>query len=394
MPDVFDANGLQVKTRQEIVTELQNAFYTIFGADINLDPNSPDGQLIATLAQQGVDLRELLSLINAGFDPDQAEGVTLDQRVGINGIARGGGTFTEVSVNVQVDRALSLVGLDTQSNELTPSISNLYTVRDNAGNQFYLLDSQTPASAGTYSYSFRAAEIGAVSVTASTITSPVTVVPGVISVNNPSGPSVVGVDEESDAALRVRRAISQSISSQGNINGLQAALANLSGVSTAIVRENNTAVTDGDGIPGHSIWAIVEGGDDTEIAQTIKSYKTAGAGMKGTEEVDLPYNDGRAYIIKFDRPTNQDLYIQFSLSLPGGIIDDDSIKALIVENIIWKVGADARASVITAYVQGLNPNYVITGMEISDDDTTYAETVSPTDSQHRFINDVTRITIT
>lgn len=394
MPDSFDGNGLQVKTRDELVAELETAFKAIYGEDINLDQNSPDGQLLQILAQAGADLRELLALVNAGFDPDQAEGFILDQRVALNGITRGGGTFTEIEVDVTTDRALNLVGLDGQSASVNPSVPNLYTVRDDAGTLFYLLDSQSPGAAGTFTYNFRAADLGLVEVSPNTVTTPVTVVRGIVSVNNPGAPLVVGRDEETDIALRTRRSVSQSIKARGMADGMQAALAALDGVVIAIVKENFTTITDDDGIPAHSIWAIVDGGDDTEIATTIKEYKSAGCGMKGAEEVDVPYNDGRPYIVKFDRPVSQDLWIRFDLELPGGIYDADAIKAGIVENIIFQVGQTATASRITAYVQGLSANYQITGMEISDDNATWFEIVETATGNSRFVLEASRISIT
>ena len=46
MPDLIDASGLTLKTRTEIVNELKDSLRGIYGNDINLDQNSPDGQLV------------------------------------------------------------------------------------------------------------------------------------------------------------------------------------------------------------------------------------------------------------------------------------------------------------------------------------------------------------
>lgn len=395
MPDSFDSAGLTLKTLTELREELVEGFQGIYGDDINVDQNSPDGQQINIWAQGGVDIREIVQQVNSGFDPDQAAGRILDQRVALNGIKRTGGTFTTTPVDITTDRAVNLVGLDDQSDELEPTVSNLYTVKDDAGTQYYLLSSVSIGAAGTQSLEFRAAEIGQVEVQTNTITTPVTVIAGVTVINNPSGASNIGVDEETDANLKIRRRGAVSIPSIANINGLQAALSNLDGVTIAIVRENpNTDPVDSDGTPIHFIWAIVDGGDETEIAETIAARKTHGAGMRGNEQVDLEYSDGRPLPIFFDRPTSQDLYIRFSLSLPGGVVDTDFIKTSIVENLFWQVGSDAVGSQITSYVQGINPDYVITGMQVSDDNATWLEVVSPASISNRFINDQSRITIT
>jgi len=393
MPDILDRDGLRVKSLTEIRTELETAYREIYGTDINLDQNSPDGQILNIYAQASVDVRELLLQAFASFDPDQAEGRILDQRVVINGITRKGGSFTTVNVSVTTNRALNLVGLDSQANEASPDVPGLYTLRDGAGNLFFLVDSQSVASAGTYSYLFRASEIGSIEVGANSITTAVTFIPGVTEVNNPSGAITQGQNEEPDATLRQRRRISTAIGSIGNIDGLQAAISDLSGVTTAIVRENFGTTTDSEGTPAHTIWAIVEGGSNTEIATVIKSRKTSGAGMRGDVEVDIPYIDGRPYIVKFDRPVSEDLYVRFNLALPGGVFDEDEVKRQIVEGVIWEVGQDATSDTLIAFIKGLNSKYQITGMEVSDDDSTWLEVVSPASVQNRFVMDVLRITI-
>lgn len=395
MPDSFDSDGLTTKNLTELREETVEDFQGIYGDDINVDQNSPDGQQINIWAQGGVDIREIVQQVNSGFDPDQAAGRILDQRVAINGIKRNGGTFTTTPIEIITDRAVNLVGLDSQSDELVPTVSDLYTIKDDAGTQYYLLSSVSIGGAGTQDLEFRAKDIGQVEIQLNTITTPVTVIAGITGINNPSGASNIGVDEESDSNLKIRRRGATSISSIANINGLQAALANLDGVTIALVRENtNTSPVDADGTPIHFIWAIVDGGDETEIAETIASRKTHGAGMRGAEQVDLEYSDGRPLPIFFDRPASQDLYIRFSLSLPGGVVDNDSIKTSIVENLFWQVGDDAVGSKITSYVQSLNSNYVITGMQVSDDGASWLEVVSPASISNRFVNDVSRITIT
>lgn len=394
MSDILDSNGLQTKTLSELREELIANYKLIYGNDINTDQNSPDGQIITIEAQVGEDLREILQQVNAGFDPDQALGRVLDQRVAINGITRNEGTYTFQNVEITTDRALNLVGLDSQANELNPTVSGLYTVKDDAGTLFYLLSSQTIVGAGTYSYNFRAAEIGQVEVTPNTITTAETVLAGVTGINNPSGANSIGVNEESDSSLKARRRISTAISSVGNLDGLEAALKNLEGVTTALAEENDTNIVDANGTNPHSIWCIVEGGDPNEIGQVIYSKKTTGCGMRGDQSVLVPRTNDRYFEAKFDRPGNEDLYIKMSLSLPGESFNPDDVKTAIVENVLWQIGEDAEASTITCFIKEYNSDFKITGMEVSKDGVLWDEIVSVDLIKNRFINDVSRITIT
>ena len=45
------------------------------------------------------------------------------------------------------------------------------------------------------------------------------------------------------------------------------------------------------------------------------------------------------------------------------------------------------------FVKDLDSDYRITGTELSDDDITYTEVVSPSSPKNRFVNDISRINI-
>lgn len=193
MSDNFDENGLEVATRPELVEALTQAFQTIYGADVNLDQSSPDGQLLNIFAQGGIDVRELLMQIYNSFDPDNCSGRILDERCAINNVFRKGGTFTTVPIDITTNRTVTLEGLDENYNDVN---ATGYTIQDSAGNQFILVSTQT-LQAGTTRVLFRSKDVGAVQTTLNTITIPVTIVLGVVSVNNPVD-ATEGVNEESD----------------------------------------------------------------------------------------------------------------------------------------------------------------------------------------------------
>jgi len=393
MSDIIDENGLQLKNLTEIRDQLTTDLKAIYGDDINIEQGSPDGQVINIFSQAGVDLREVLTRINASFDPNQAEGINLDRCVSYNGIKRLGGSFTFTDVTVTTDRALNLIGLDGAADDIVPDVSNLYTVKDAEGNLFYLLTSEAIPGAGVSVLTFRAAQIGQVETTINTITNQETTVPGVTSVNNPTAANSTGKNEEPDSQLRERRSISVSLPAIGYLDSIEAAIRNLDGVTTAIVLENNTGVPDADGTPGHHIWAIVEGGDPDEIGEAIYKKKSSGSGMRGAQVVEVPRPDGRTFQANYDLVSNQDLYIRFSLSFTG-VVDLDDLKRQIVEGVIWDPGAPATADTVTCFVKSVNKKYIITGAEISDDGASWLEVLTVASPENRFQNDVSRITIT
>lgn len=396
MPDVLNAQGLTVATAAEITADLTTGFQGVYGEDINTDQNSPDGQIIGILTQENVDLRELISAVNAGFDPDQAQGAVLDQRVAINGITRAGGTYTNQPIAITVNATVSLQGLD--GNFDNPNGTG-YTVQDGSGNQFILTDSTT-LTTGTTTLNFRAKQIGAVNVPINTITNPVTIVPGVVSVNNPSAAITVGENEETDAQLRTRRTQSVSNASSGYLNGLLGTILALPGVTEAALYENLTNVTDANGIPAHGIWLIVSGGANSDIANAIYNKKSYGAAMKGSVSVDIVTASNTQFVAQFDRPSAVNLYIQFTIktTVPGYVFDTAAIAAYIAKNLIYGIGAFAETSAVTDAAQaGLvsqGGGGVPVLVQISSDGSSWTDFLSAPALNDEWTLDPSRITIT
>lgn len=393
MSDMLDSDGLTLKTLPEIIADLETGVKDIYGDDVNIAADTPDGQLLNIIAQACIDLRELLEDVYASFDPDQAEGTVLDQRVAINGIKRNGGTFTVTPVDITVDRSVTLTGLDAAAAELEIP-SGVYTVKDDAGNQFALLATDT-LSAGTHSLSFRAVELGAIETTLNTITTAVTAKAGVTAINNPDEPTIYGQDEESDAALKIRRRQSITRSSNGYLESILSALLAVDGVTDARVFENSTDVTDIDGTPEHSIWAVVESGAVADIAQALYETKAAGCGMRGSVSEVITRPSGQTITMYFDRPVNEDLYMKMTVALiGGGTVDTDYIKAQIVENILYTIGQDAATDDIVCFVKSLDSKFRISDPGVSLNGSDWYDEVSVSDKQNKFVLATARITVT
>lgn len=370
MPNSFDSNGLQTLTQNEIVDGLTTEFQNIYGEDINVDSNSPDGQIINIFAQMLEDYYELLSQVYTSFDPDQAIGNVLDQRCAINGVQRKAGTYTYVMVNVTVDRSVTLQGLDSNA------VEDCYTISDSEGNQFALANT-TSINSGTTSLRFRAVNIGNVEVLPNTITTPVTVILGVTSINNPSSAIEKGDNEETDAELRERRKRSVAISNQGYTDGLLAALENIPDVTKASVYQNRGSVTDSDGIPGHSIWVVVLGGTDEEIGQVMDYKVASGVGMKGNTSVVVKQDDGSNETYYFDRPTAQTLYVDVEITaLNGQVVVPEDIKQKMIDSLSYLPYETVDSSSIICYIKSIQDNIALT-CQVSTNGTTWETVVTP-----------------
>lgn len=382
MPNLINANGLQTKTRQEIIDDLVAGYQSIYGANINVDSDSPDGQLINIYAQVILDNLELIRQVYNSFDPDQAIGVVQDQRYSLNGIQRQGGTFSQTEVDITTTGPLTLYGKNQ-------SVEAIYTVEDDEGNQFELLETEVISSAGTYSLLFQAVEPGQVLTTPDTITSAVTIVLGVSAINNPDPQTLIGIDEETDFRFRIRRQQSVSLASQGYRESLIAELRNITGITSAFVYENNSPATDSDGVPSHSIWVIVAGiYDNEDVASAIYQKRNAGAGMFGDNEYVLTRADGTPFLIKWDDVETVALFIKFEVEPIDGVsqIDYDGIRDGLPEVFIPGVFESVNTNTLATFVQGIDANCLITNDGFSTTvDGAYTELLAPSAKKNQFV---------
>ncbi|ECA8631739.1 hypothetical protein ERG30_24865, partial [Salmonella enterica subsp. enterica serovar Newport] len=170
---------------------------------------------------------------------------------------------------------------------------------------------------GTVTATAICSKSGAVAAPAGTITTINTPTRGWTSVTNPAA-ATVGAPAETDAELRIRQGQSVAIPSITPFEGVDGAIANIAGVTRHKLYENDTGKADGNGLPPHSISAIVDGGDVTEIARTIRGNKGQGVRTWGKTSVTVPDKYGNPHIISFSRPTDVPVYGKITLKVFAG----------------------------------------------------------------------------
>lgn len=364
MPNSLTSTGLTVVQQAEMVTNFTAFYESIYGSSINLASNTPDAQLMMNQIQVILDNANLLMQIYNSFDPDQAVGVALDMRVAINGIQRQAGTNTVTNITLTLSQSVNLFGLD----QVNTTGNSVYTVSDNAGNQWQLQTTQLGVGPGTVVYAFQAANPGAVLTTPNTITVPVTVVLGVSTINNPTSYSTLGQNAETDAALRVRRYQSVALASQGYYAGLLAALENINGVTSAFVYENTTGVTNAAGVPGHSIWVIVAGsGAAASIANAIYTKRNAGCGMFGATSYNITQIDGSIFQVFWDTVAAQNLFIAFTATSVNGVTPPgiSQIRSTLPTNFVPGVFSEVNITQLGTQVQNIDSNTLVTNAGFS-----------------------------
>lgn len=382
----INENGLLIDEFSTIYNRLADKFKLIYGQDINLEQNSPDGQLLGIITNEIYDLQTLILHIYNSFDPDLAQGVELNKLLKLIAQTRRASTKSIVDITIVANANVTL-----------PAD---YTIIDENKNE-WVINAETTLISGTNIISFNAVNFGAIEASVNTINDVVTVFPEITSVNNPL-PAEIGRDEESDVLLRKRRNNLLSVNSNSTIAGIYSKLFLLDTVTDAVIYENATdTYDDTKDLNAHTLWVIIDGGAVDEIAKTIATDKTIGTDLKGTVTEDYIETflkaDGTTrqytHTVKFDRPSEIPLYINLIVSkrLPTDIIDIDAIKNKLIEKL-YSINEKATATELYAYVYSAGSTFIATDLEISKDDVTFGNTAT-NDYDEKFIISFENITI-
>ncbi|EPL8665832.1 baseplate J/gp47 family protein [Klebsiella pneumoniae] len=313
------AEGISAPDYQTVLDTITGYFQQIYGSDAYLEPDSKDGQLVALVALAIHDANNTAISVYRSFSPATALGDALTSNVKINGITR------RAATNSTVD--LLLTG--TVGTTITNG-----SVRDTNGVVWNLPATVVIGSDGTVVATATCANSGAVAAVAGSVNGINTPTRGWASVTNPLA-ATVGVAAETDAELRVRQSQSVALASLTPFDAVDSAIANVEGVTRHKLFENDTETTDANGLPEHSISAVVEGGDATEIANTIRSVKGQGVSTYGTTAVVVTDKYGNPYTIRFSRPVDVPVYVSITLKALTGYTSDigDEMKAAVASYI-------------------------------------------------------------
>lgn len=120
-------------------------------------------------------------------------------------------------------------------------------------------------------------------------------------------------DGESDLSLR--QAITNADRARIDMEDLKTALEGIAGVTYVAVYVNEEATTDANGIPPNTVAVAIIGGDDDDIALTVRRYVVPGIGTYGNEVVRTVIN-GFCRQIKIIRPVAVPMDIEIDV-IPG-----------------------------------------------------------------------------
>lgn len=312
----IDAAGLHIPTYNDILADMKAKVQTIFGADIYLENDSADGQLLAIFALKVNDAMQSLQLAYNSRSPSTAIAAALDSVIKLNGLHRKSPSFSTCFVTISGTRGTQVRnGVVQDINGYKWNLPSLVTIGATAVT--VLAQCQT---------------VGSITALPGDLSIIATPTAGWTSVTN-SDSAVPGNPVETDSQVRARQAISTALPSDTRLNGTIAAIAALLGVTRYLVLENYTGApeTDPNGLmlPGHSITCIVEGDSDENVAGAIYHNRGIGCYTNGPNSVTIEdTNYGVETLIRFYRPEYVPIYATLNIKPLSGYTSAtaDSIK--------------------------------------------------------------------
>jgi len=325
------AQGISAPDYQTILATITDYFHQIYGADAYLEPDSKDGQMVALMALALHDANNTAIACYNSFSPSTAMTDALTRNVKINGISR------KAATNSTVDVVLS--------GTVGASIIN-GSVRDANGVLWNLPPSVAIGIDSTVTVTATCAQSGPVAAVIGSVNEINTPTRGWVSVTNLNS-ATPGESAETDAQLRVRQAQSVSLPSLTPFDAVDGALANVDGVTRHKLYENDTGSPDDNGLPAHSIAAIVDGGDATVIAQTLQGKKGQGVSTYGSTAVIVSDKYGNPKTIAFSRSRDVPVYVALTIKAFTGYtsqVGEDIRRAIAAYINSLEIGSDVLLS--------------------------------------------------
>lgn len=388
--DYITNSGMIVPDTSSVLADVQGEWKEVFGADLSVEPETPQGRIIEMIARQRVFTLQAIAATSNMLNLDKAYGFVLDDIGALFQVYRKGATYTLTQItmggepNTVIPRGTRL---QSETGVFYTNDIDSYTAED------YTIDSD-----GSITAVFRAEETGPVAAEVGTITNVVGNVSGLETVINNSPAISIGEPQESDQNFRNRIKASLNINSMAVLSAIRSAVANVENVVQVQAYENpsetdvvlNTVFK----IPAHGVALIVDYNETnplTEpvayaIAEAIYKKKTLGAAYiaaqtSGADAYIKTVNyldeyDEQTHAVTFAKPINHNVACTISVKRQqySGSDLESAIKTAIAQFLagenpeVDRVGIGETLSVfeIAAAVSSSIPDIFIASVTIGD----------------------------
>lgn len=289
--------GFVRKPLAAIIDGLNNKFTAEFGANFDVSPESPDGQVIGIVADEIDQCWNQAQQVFNSYRPGAVVGVGLDNVCELTGTERYVDEHTKVTVIC-----------DGTAGTLVPAGSQV-----GDGTMTFTLDTDVTLPGDVTAI---ADQSGAYYVAPNTVVNIITTgITGWTSVNN-EDIGQTGIPYEQDPSLRSRRDKTTASKSSAMAESIYAALSDLN-LTYIRIRDNDTGAAIGSQ-PAGTVYVVVDGGTKNDIAQRIYRSKTGGVPTFGTEAISIKDSKGYPHTIHFSRSSGQEIYVKGTFKRRAG----------------------------------------------------------------------------
>lgn len=365
--EYINSTGVIVPDTADLLGETQQDFRDVFGQDLVVTPDTPQGIIITALTLvKDLVVRNNAALANQ-INPLIAGGIFLDAILALTGYVRDDETKSTVLVNMTgVPGAVIPAGVTGETTSGDIFESNSAVTLDVTGNG---------------SVEFSCIVSGPIGAPANALNSIVSGSLGLETINNPSD-ATLGTETESDSDAKIRRKFTLALQGSQLSEAITSAVNKTLGVHSLFFRENQSNVTtviDGITMVSHSIYLCIDGGSDSDIAASLTKTKGGGCSYNNGPGTNIiaPYTDqysGQLINVKFDRPEFIQILVRATIGINQAIEDPQSavIKAIVdySNNMVpgttgLIVGADVSCFELSGAVNREAPELFVQNMEIS-----------------------------
>ena len=331
-------------------------------------------------------LEDVMLYLARQMNPYTAEGEWQDSLYSLIGLTRNYASFTVVTRTIEGNaNQVCEAGSIRFKNSSTDDI-------------FQLNADVTLGGDGKGVGSFTAIELGAIDLQPNETLEVIDAPDGIIGVYYTLGnTTTIGDDYEDDSEFRARWLETKSVKGGNTEGGMYAALLPLCDNSTRnlVITQNRTNSTV-DSIPPHSMHIVLNSAeDDTTIANAIFDNLMDGVGLYGDIDIVVQDLSGEDVTISFSRTDTVRIYFNVEVELKYGYIlaqVRDAIKNVIADNFDYAMGERVVANDFYQYINAVDGVDYVTTLEISDDDSTWVQTLSMAYNEKGVV-DVSDITV-
>lgn len=314
---------------------------------LDLSTESVLGQLNGIYARHLGLVWEAEEVSYNAIDPDKAEAALLTAVSKLTGTDRRGAQSSETPCTVNLDPGVTLL-----------AGVHFAHVNGDPDTRFTPKEDITADLLVTANYTlkiFRSEVAGEIQAPAGQLTIIATPVVGWNNITNTQDAGG-GREIDDDPTLRTRREAQLAAAGSATLRAIRSDLLELEGIESVLMFENIGEATDANGVPGHSIEAVIWDGspgivNNDEIAQIIfDGGKAGGIRSFGTTDSGTAVDEnGDDQIMGFTRASVVPIYLEFDVLPLTGYVGDSAFKAAVAESMNAALASGDDVVVSDAY---------------------------------------------